>query len=81
MTGYREWSPAGPVGGLLECAWQSRTGPDGPREQRVLPDGCMDLLWDGHEIVVAGADTHAQLFDRPPGAVMTNATAQRTTPR
>jgi AraC-like DNA-binding protein len=34
---------------------------------RVLPDGCMDLLWDGRSVAVAGADTHAQVLatDRP----------------
>ncbi|MFD8059312.1 DUF6597 domain-containing transcriptional factor [Streptomyces cyaneofuscatus] len=31
-----------------------------PREPRsVLPDGCMDLIWTGGRIVVAGPDTHA----------------------
>ena len=39
--------------------------------ERILPDGCMDLMWDGDEIVVAGTDTHAQLFHRPAGSVMT----------
>ena len=38
---------------------------------RVLPDGCMDLLWDGIEIVIAGPDTHAHLFERPAGSPMT----------
>jgi AraC-like DNA-binding protein len=38
---------------------------------RVLPDGCMDLLWDGHEILIAGPDTEAHLFTRPPGSQMT----------
>jgi len=31
----------------------------------------MDLLWDGRRIVVAGADTHAQLVRKEPGTVMT----------
>ncbi|WP_448062224.1 helix-turn-helix domain-containing protein [Cellulomonas hominis] len=30
-------------------------------ESRVLPDGCMDLLWMRDELVVAGPDTRAQL--------------------
>jgi AraC-like DNA-binding protein len=48
--------------------WTSRaTG----TEKRVLPDGCMDLLWDGRSLSVAGADTHAQVFRSAPGAVMT----------
>ncbi|WP_405666173.1 AraC family transcriptional regulator [Streptomyces sp. NBC_01166] len=33
----------------------------GPREpsRPVLPDGCMDLLWAGGRLLVAGPDTHA----------------------
>jgi AraC-like DNA-binding protein len=26
----------------------------------IMPDGCMDLLWDGHRLFVAGPDTHAR---------------------
>jgi AraC-like DNA-binding protein len=40
-------------------------------EKRVLPDGCMDLLWDGREITIAGADTRAQVFSAPAGSAMT----------
>jgi AraC-like DNA-binding protein len=29
---------------------------------RILPDGCMDLLWDGSAVVIAGPDTHAHVF-------------------
>jgi AraC-like DNA-binding protein len=60
-----EERPSRIAGGFI---WTSRaTG----REKRVLPDGCMDLLWDGRTLSVAGADTHAQLFHSTPGAVMT----------
>ncbi|TCK24258.1 helix-turn-helix domain-containing protein [Pseudonocardia endophytica] len=71
MTSYREWRPAGPVGTLLECAWQSRTGPEVAREQRVLPDGCMDLLVLDGRLVVAGPDTAAHTARPSPGAVTT----------
>jgi AraC-like DNA-binding protein len=40
-------------------------------DTRVLPDGCMDLLWDGCRVTIAGPDTHAQLFDAGPGEAMT----------
>ncbi len=39
--------------------WSSRSTGDGVR---VLPDGCMDLLWDGHAVVIAGPDTRAHVF-------------------
>jgi AraC-like DNA-binding protein len=31
------------------------------REIRVLPDGCIDLIWDGRGLLVAGPDTRAHL--------------------
>jgi AraC-like DNA-binding protein len=38
---------------------------------RILPDGCMDLIWsDTGEIVVAGPDSHAQLFRSRPGRTL-----------
>ncbi|TWF90489.1 AraC-like DNA-binding protein [Kitasatospora viridis] len=35
---------------------RAATGP-----ARVLPDGCMDLIWTGRELLVAGPDTTAHL--------------------
>ena len=61
---YRE-RPSRVPGGFV---WSSRsTGAD----VRVLPDGCMDLLWDGHEVSIAGPDTHAQVFESATGTTMT----------
>lgn len=40
-------------------------------EARVLPDGCMDLLWWDGALVVAGPDTRAHLFSRRAGTRMT----------
>ena len=36
-------------------------------ECRVVPDGCMDLIWDGKGLIVAGPDTRAQLSSVPMG--------------
>jgi len=49
--------------------WSQSEVPAG--EARVLPDGCMDLLWWDGALVVAGPDTRAHLFSRRPGARMT----------
>jgi AraC-like DNA-binding protein len=35
---------------------------------RVLPDGCLDVIWFDGELVVAGPDTAAQLSTSRPGA-------------
>ncbi|MDQ0987826.1 DUF6597 domain-containing transcriptional factor [Streptomyces sp. V2I9] len=39
--------------------------PPGPRPaaRSVLPDGCMDLIWTGGRLIVAGPDTHAFRVD------------------
>ncbi|KIH99011.1 hypothetical protein LP52_10055 [Streptomonospora alba] len=36
---------------------------------RVVPDGCMDLVWDGSRVLVAGPDTAAHFSDWEPGQV------------
>lgn len=35
--------------------------------QRILPDGCMDLMWYGDELMVAGPDTTAFVAPAQPG--------------
>lgn len=44
--------------GAVVWTWDA---PDRPlrKARSVLPDGCMDLIWTGGRIVVAGPDTHA----------------------
>jgi AraC-like DNA-binding protein len=58
---YAEW-PGRIPGAVL---WSRVTGP--PGGQRVLPDGCMDLIWRDGELIVAGPDTQAHLPSDPPG--------------
>ena len=41
-------------------AWWSVTGP-GEREKRILPDGCLDIIWQDGRVFVAGPDTTAQV--------------------
>ncbi|MUN39287.1 helix-turn-helix transcriptional regulator [Actinomadura litoris] len=54
-TGYRE-TPL-QVAGLV-CAWEAALPPGAdPYLQRVVPDGCMDLIWSQEGIMVAGPDT------------------------
>lgn len=40
---------------------------EAPQVQAVLPDGCMDLIWDGAELLVAGPDTVPHPVERQPG--------------
>ncbi|MET9730740.1 helix-turn-helix transcriptional regulator [Streptomyces sp. NPDC006458] len=45
--------------------WRNSPGPGGGR---VLPDGCMDLLWHDGRLLVAGPDTRAYVTDAAGGA-------------
>nr|WP_221493596.1 helix-turn-helix transcriptional regulator [Actinomadura coerulea] len=42
----------------MACSWTAALPPGAePYVQRVLPDGCVDVIWAGGGIVVAGPDT------------------------
>ena len=36
-------------------------------EQRVVPDACVDLIWSGERLTIAGPDTRARLVALAPG--------------
>lgn len=59
--GYREHD----IGLPGVVAWTIDPRPSATRA-RILPDGCMDLLWDGDRLVIAGPDTAAR-WHRDPG--------------
>ena len=40
---------------VVACTWE-QLAPAG-REQRVVPDGCVDLIWSGERLSIAGPDT------------------------
>ncbi|MGW0523650.1 DUF6597 domain-containing transcriptional factor [Crossiella sp. NPDC003009] len=69
MSGYREYRPDGALRAHAACLWTDRTG-GRARAQRVLPDGCMDLLWLHGRLVVVGADTGWRLAQLPPGGLV-----------
>ena len=52
--------------------WERTVVPGpGPVRTRILPDGCLDLIWDGSELVVAGPDSAARWHRSPAGAAYT----------
>lgn len=57
---YRE-HPSRIPGGFV---W-TRTVAHGPT--RILPDGCIDLIWNEAVVFVAGPDTRAQAYSGKPG--------------
>ena len=53
---YCEHRPPAGLEPVIACLWESAPARD--HLQRVIPDGCVDLIWLGdRELVVAGADT------------------------
>lgn len=57
---YRQYDFA--PGLALLCRWDYVQGTQAT-PALVLPDACVDLLWDGEGLSIAGPDTHAQYAD------------------
>jgi AraC-like DNA-binding protein len=68
---YCEIRPAPGLRDDLVCSWVGVVGPEGPpAEDRVLPDGCVDFVWDGERLFVAGPDEKAVELERRVGSAM-----------
>lgn len=63
---YTEWPSRLVPGAVVWTVRETETG------GRVLPDGCMDLIWSDGRLLVAGPDTRAHSVDpvRPGSAVL-----------
>lgn len=57
-SSYVEETPApSAIAAHLECVWVGEVGDDRGFTDRVLPDACIDVIWDGTRLFVAGPDT------------------------
>ena len=64
---YEEFVPPPSLRDHVACFWQS-TAPDRPRQTIILPDGCIDLIWQsGREPFIAGPMTVPAASTTPPG--------------
>ncbi len=52
---------------LVVCTWE-QTVEEAPREQLVVPDGCVDVLWSGGSLSIAGPDTAPRSVGLAPGS-------------
>jgi AraC-like DNA-binding protein len=59
---YEQWASRLPH----VVAWRN-SAPPGGSATRVLPDGCLDIIWDTGSVYVAGPDTVAEVSTAPPG--------------
>jgi len=64
---YREWPSVAPLRDHLSCVWVNDLTRSAARDFYVVPDGCVDILWTGDSLYVAGPDTHPILEPVRPG--------------
>ena len=68
--GYREQPPPAGLLPSVACLWARVVGPGAGAVAEVLPDACVDLIWErGHGLFVAGPDTGPVPSVAPAGTV------------
>src|SRR6516164_4983181 len=68
--GYREQPPPAGLLPSVACLWARVVGPRAAALTAVLPDACVDLIWEqGRGVFVAGPDTGPAPSVTPPGTV------------
>lgn len=73
-TRYREHPPPAALRRHLVCLWAQEVGEGSPLAQRILPDGCIDIVWIGPAApVVVGPATAAAVAILPPGSITVGA--------
>jgi AraC-like DNA-binding protein len=64
---YREYRPPAGLESMVACLWEHEAAKE--RRQRVVPDGCVDLIWLAErELTIAGPDTGPREVALPAGA-------------
>ena len=53
---YHETQAIRPLREHFQCVWANRIHHDHVGRIAVVPDGCVDLVWSDHRIIVAGPD-------------------------
>ncbi len=56
---------------LIACTWEQIA--TDAQEQRVVPDACVDLIWSGERLSIAGPDTAARVVRLAPGSRLVGA--------
>ncbi|MBV9170730.1 MAG: helix-turn-helix domain-containing protein [Chloroflexi bacterium] len=50
---YTEWRAPRELADALVCTWSDAGG----EPRAVMPDACIDIVWDGDQLIIAGPDT------------------------
>jgi AraC-like DNA-binding protein len=68
---YRERAPVAALDRHVACVWVQRIGPGTtPMVHRIVPDGCVDIIWLDGGLHVAGPDTGPVLARLAPGSLV-----------
>jgi AraC-like DNA-binding protein len=69
---YREYAPPPALRAYLVCSWTLEiTAGRRPHRQRILPDGCSDIIWIGEAPpIVVGPMTHSALATSDAGTTL-----------
>jgi AraC-like DNA-binding protein len=67
---YREWPAGGALAHHLACLWTHALPDSVTPPLQVVPDGCVDIIWTGDGLRVAGPDTRPIRESFPPGTVI-----------
>jgi AraC-like DNA-binding protein len=67
---YQERVPAAALCKHVRCVWVNDLTRSQNEWIRVVPDGCVDIVWTGTRLLVAGPDTQSILDRLPRGAVV-----------
>lgn len=65
LHSYAEWPAERSPRESVACLWASR--PDSSASGLVTPDACLDIIWDGSSVMVAGPDTGPVIVPPEPG--------------
>jgi AraC-like DNA-binding protein len=69
--GYREWAADPDVAAAVACTWVSVIARERAESTLVVPDGCVDLIWQrGRGAFVAGPDTGPAPTSLPCGTIL-----------
>jgi AraC-like DNA-binding protein len=63
LVSYQEQPVHAALHDLVVCTWVDRPG---SARHAVLPDACIDIVWDGHALEVVGPDTGPSPLDDQP---------------
>jgi AraC-like DNA-binding protein len=67
---YREWAPHASLRGHVRCLWTNDLSGSRSEWLQVVPDGCVDIVWTGETLCIAGPDTRPILARMPRGTVV-----------